>query len=151
MEILVMEVRRILEYIKDLLGEDFSFTFLRLYNFIPLDFVSLALQQNIDRHLMSQLAAVGVEHKRGTNRSEFSVALLQSELTASVSVDDFSSSLHNPSLSLLSLHNMNSRGVIHYCFTGLFGSGGSSASGGRLMGLDTGAFFFLKRLLKKFM
>ena len=79
MEILVMEVRGILEYIKDLLGEDFSFPFLRLYNFVPLDFVPLALQQNIGRHLMSQLAAVRAEHKRGTNRSEFSVALLQSE------------------------------------------------------------------------
>ena len=92
MEILVMEVRGIFEYIKDLLGEDFPFPFLRLYNFIPLDFVPLAFQQDIGHHLMSQLAAVVVEHKRGTNRSEFSVALLQSELTASVSVDDFGSS-----------------------------------------------------------
>lgn len=102
-------------------------------------------------YFRSQFIAVGVEHERGANCGEFGVAFRESKFAVSKGVDDFSSSLHNPSLSLLSLHNMNSRGVIHYCFTGLLGSGGSSASGGRLMGLDTGAFFFLKRLLKKFM
>ena len=57
---------------------------------------------------------------------------------------------HNPSLFLLSLHNMNSRGVIHYCFTGLLGSGGSSASGGRLIGLLLdGREFLLEDIVKK--
>lgn len=121
-----MEVRGILEYIKDLLGEDFPFPFMR------------------------QFIAVGVEHERRVNCGEFGVAFRQSQLAVSIGVDDFSSGLHNPSLFLSSLNNINSRGVIHYCFTGLLGSGGSSASGGRLIGLLLdGREFLLEDIVKK--